>query len=57
MELFHLLPKLSPLQIKKKIISKRYKLLLSLSYIYEVNDNLGPQNPYACENIPFSLKK
>lgn len=57
MELFHLLPKLSPLQIKKKIVSKRYKLVLPLSYLYKINENLGPQNQYAYENIPFSLKK
>lgn len=50
------MPKMSPVQIKKKNVSKRYKLLLPLSYIYKVNDNLGPQNPYACQNIHFSFK-
>lgn len=46
MELFHLLPKLSPSQIKKKSVSKRYKLHLPFSYAYKANDFWAQlQNP------------
>lgn len=58
MKLFHLLPKLSPSQIKKKSVSKRYKLHLPFSYAYKANDFAAQlQNPYTSENNPFSLKK